>query len=45
MRMLGRQLGTVILELGEAPDAFYLSDPRWFDVASAAEAALIAMES
>jgi hypothetical protein len=45
MRMLGRQLGALILELGEAPDAFYLSDPRWFDVATAAEGALVAMES
>ena len=45
MRMLGRQLGTLILELGEAHDAFYLSHPRWFDVVIAAEAALVAMES
>ena len=45
MRMLGRQLGTLILELGEASDAFYLSHPRWFDVVIAAEAALVAMES
>ncbi len=45
MRMLGRQLGTLILELGDAPDAFYLSHPRWFDVVIAAEAALVALES
>ena len=45
MRMLGRQLGTLILELGEAPDAFYLAHPRWFDVVIAAEAALAAIES
>jgi hypothetical protein len=45
MRMLGRHLGALILELGEAPDAFYLSNPGWFDVVIAAEAALVAMES
>lgn len=45
MRMLGRQLGTLILELGDAPDAFYLAHPRWFDVVIAAEAALVALES
>jgi len=45
MRMLGRQLGALILELGEAPDSFYLADPRWFDVVVAAEGALAAMES
>ena len=45
MRMLGRQLGALILELGEAPDCFYLAHPRWFDVVVAAEGALAAMES
>jgi hypothetical protein len=45
MRMLGRQLGALILELGEAPDSCYLTDPRWFDVVVAAEGALAAMES
>jgi hypothetical protein len=45
IRMLGRHLGALILELGEAPDAFYLSNPRWFDVVVAAEGALVAMES
>ena len=45
MRVLGRQLGSLILELGDAPDAFYLSDPRWFDVVMAAESAIVAMES
>ena len=45
MRMLGRHLGALILELGEASDAFYTTDPRWFDVVVAAEAALVAMES
>jgi hypothetical protein len=45
MRMLGRQLGALILELGDAPDALYLSHPRWFDVVIAAEAALVAIES
>jgi hypothetical protein len=45
MRMLGRQLGTLILELGEAPDSCYLTDPRWFDVVVAAEGALSMIES
>jgi hypothetical protein len=45
MRMLGRHLGALILELGEAADSFYTTDPRWFDVIVAAEAALVAMES
>jgi hypothetical protein len=45
MRLLGRQLGALILELGEAPDAFYLTHLRWYDVIVAAEAALVAMES
>lgn len=45
MRMLGRQLGALILELGEAPDSFYLAHPRWLDVTIAAEAALEAMEA
>jgi hypothetical protein len=45
MRMLGRQLGALILELGDAADATYLAHPRWFDVRVAAQAALGAMES
>lgn len=45
MRMLGRHLGALILELGEASDSFYTTDARWFDVVVAAEAALVAMES
>ncbi|MBI4900834.1 MAG: hypothetical protein HY829_10190 [Actinobacteria bacterium] len=45
MRGLGRQLGALILELGDAADGTYLAHPRWFDVRVAAEAALVAMES
>jgi hypothetical protein len=45
MRMLGRQLGALILELGDAPDSVYLAHPRWFDVVVAAEGALDAMDS
>lgn len=45
MRLLGRHLGALILELGEAADSFYTNDPRWPDVIEAAEAALAAMEA
>jgi hypothetical protein len=45
MRMLGRELGALILELGEAPDSSYVTHPRWFDVVVAAEGAIAAMES
>ena len=45
MRMLGRELGALILELGEAPDSLYVTHPRWFDVVVAAEGAIAAMES
>lgn len=45
MRVLGRQLGALILELGDAPDTSYLAHPRWYDVLSAAEGALRAMEA
>lgn len=45
MRVLGRAIGAVILELGEAPDSFYLSHPRWPDVIEAARCALVAMDT
>lgn len=45
MRLLGRHLGSLILDLGEAADSFYTTDPRWIDVTEAAEAAISAMES
>ncbi len=45
MRLLGRQLGALVLELGDAADVVYLAHPRWLDVLAAAEAALVAMEA
>jgi hypothetical protein len=45
MRMLGRELGALILELGESPDSLYVTHPRWFNVVVAAEGAIEAMES
>lgn len=45
MRALGRQLGALILELGDAPDLAYLEHPRWYDVLTAAADALAAMEA
>lgn len=45
MRALGRQLGALILELGDAPDVAYLTHPRWYDVLTAAADALVAMEA
>jgi hypothetical protein len=43
LALLERVLGPLIADLGDAPDARYLSDPRWGDVVDAARSALTAM--
>ncbi|TDC32094.1 hypothetical protein E1261_09315 [Kribbella albertanoniae] len=44
-RDLGRVLGPMLQDLGDRPDADYLSDPRWSDVVRAAQAALEVMRA
>lgn len=44
-RPLGQALDTLLDDLGDAPDAAYLTDPRWDDVLRLAAAALAAMNS
>ncbi|MDO5285807.1 MAG: hypothetical protein Q4G45_03175 [Actinomycetia bacterium] len=43
--LLGRRLGDLLLDLGDADDLAYLADARWPGVVEAAAAALDAMES
>jgi hypothetical protein len=43
LRALDRVFSPLIDELGAAPDAAYLADPRWADVTKAAGGALAAM--
>ena len=43
LRALDKALGPLIDELGDAPDAVYLADPRWGAVMSAAALALASM--
>jgi hypothetical protein len=42
---LERALGPMIHDLGDRPDADYLSDPRWVTVVHAARAALAVMQT
>ncbi|MEO7261620.1 MAG: hypothetical protein ABI047_10255 [Jatrophihabitantaceae bacterium] len=43
LRALGKVLDPLIDELGDAPDAVYLADPRWAAVRSTAVLALASM--
>jgi hypothetical protein len=42
---LGRALGPMLRDLGDRPDAEYLSDPRWPSVVQAAKVALGVMQA
>lgn len=42
---LGQALGPMLQDLGDRPDAVYLSDPRWPAVVQAAKAALGVMQA